>query len=420
MVDRCAPWQFSRFTVKQWSCSAKLRKGLGMSQDKATHVSCLLISAVGALLIRSPSTHAVTLDDLANMCKAMESAIVDVAVEYEWSVDPAPTIEDIRGTSRTIVKGPQKCTWLTKRPFAERSLMIQRQTNLNQFADSSDSVVMESFNGKIAQYASVSSALPDGTKGTLSRGVITEVRRFTVPEGQTPMVFSILAIHGQDKTIHLSTALRKEGFVRFEEDQGEINGFPIARADLLIEAPSSSAAHKQPYTRVYFSTAHSYTPVRYEYVSPTVNGPQMTASVDVASLEQVSPGLWFPSAGCLTLVGDNLKNRYKATKIVVNQGLSDEGFHIEFPPGTHVKDEVTGVRYVVKSTEEPFEKWLENEASLAKTAKARTASNTISAADAGGSLVPSNVQSSADSAVTHHHRSHLRSKRRAVLGASMV
>jgi len=343
---------------------------------------------------------AVTLDDLADMCDAMESAIVDIAVEYEWIVDPAPTIEDIKGTSRTIVKGPQKCTWLTKRPFAERSLMIQRQTNLNQFADSSDSVVMESFNGKVAQYASVSSALPDGAKGILSRGVIAEVRRFTVPEGQSPMVFSILAIHGQEKTICLSTALRKEGFVRFEEDQGEINGFPVARAELLIEAPSSSAAHKLPYTRVYFSTAHSYTPVRYEYVSPTANGPQVTASVDVTSLEQVSPGLWFPSAGCLTLMGDNLKNRYQATEIVVNQGLSDEDFHVEFPPGTQVKDEVTGERYLVKSTEEPFEKWIENKASLAAITKARTASNAISTADAGANPVPSTVQSATDPTVT--------------------
>ncbi|MBP7051575.1 MAG: hypothetical protein KBE65_11215 [Phycisphaerae bacterium] len=365
-----------------------------MNHRTTAHLSCLLISAVGFLLIRSPAAYAVTLDDLADMCEAMESAIVDVAVEYEWIVDPAPTIEDIAGTSRTIVKGPQKCTWFTKRPFAERSLMIQRQTNLNQSADPSDSVVMESFNGRVAKYASVSSGLPDGTKGTLSRGVITEVRRFTVPEGQPPMVFCILAIHGQDKTIRLSTALRKEGFVYFEENQGEMNGFPTARADLLIEAPSSSAACKLPYTRVYFSTAHSCTPVRYEYVSPTANGPQVTASVDVTSLEQVSPGLWFPSAGCLTLAGDNLKNRYQATRIVVNQGLSDEDFHVEFPPGTHVKDEVTRVRYVVKSTEEPFEKWLENKASLAMITKARTASNTISAADAGGSLVPSSVQSS--------------------------
>ena len=87
--------------------------------------------------------------------------------------------------------------------------------------------------------------------------------------------------------------------------------------------------------------------------------------VDVNSLEEVSKGLWFPSAGALKSAGSNLTNIYRATNIVVNQGLTDEHFNMEFPPGTKVRDEIAGVTYVIQPSEQQFDDWLENESAIA-------------------------------------------------------
>jgi len=81
----------------------------------------------------------------------------------------------------------------------------------------------------------------------------------------------------------------------------------------------------------------------------TVSEPKY--SIVATSLEQVANGLWFPSKGHHIDLSDNLTNTYKATKIVVNQGLTDKYFDIEFPPGTRITNEISGLSYVSEAHE---------------------------------------------------------------------
>jgi hypothetical protein len=74
-------------------------------------------------------------------------------------------------------------------------------------------------------------------------------------------------------------------------------------------------------------------------------------AMDIHSLEKVAEGLWFPSSGCISTSGSKRVDAYTVTgKILVNQGLTDKHFDIEFPAGTKVRDKIKGVEYVVSLT----------------------------------------------------------------------
>jgi hypothetical protein len=308
-----------------------------------------------------------TTDDLAGICQAMESAIKDVSVGYEWYVCPPPKIEDLPKTEgangpRLIAKRPERCIWATKQPFAERHLSITRVTTVNAAGESFDNTLMYSCNGEVAKHLNVctdsetnQSYPPDGSVSKASASVAP------LPLSHTPMLFSVLSLGLDDTRTPLSRSLRKKGFVDFNEAVRKVNGFNTVCANLLLDTPAIPAAHKQPYLRICFSVDHGYTPVKYERVSPSKSSTQVYYAVDVNSLAQVAKGLWFPTGGSLAIAGSNLRNVYKAGKVVVNRGLTDRYFTIEFPPGTRVRDQVMGGSYVVEPGQSQFDQWLQND-----------------------------------------------------------
>ncbi len=322
------------------------------------------------LLNQAPLVMAITLDELADICEAMESAILDISVEYKWGVEPPPTLEDIAGTGLGIDKGPVKHKWSTKRPFGERSLSAEQSAVLDEHGELSKGTSMQSYNGKIAKYVMIAEVSLAGEQRTFSHGTITKSKRSMPKPNQTPISFSVLRLShvSRDKT-PLSERLRKKELVRFYNTVEKINGFNAVHADLLMDVDNPPAMRKFVYMRVYFSVDHGYTPIKYDYMANRETGPEPFSMVDVNSLEEVSKGLWFPSAGALKSAGSNLTNIYRATNIVVNQGLTDEHFNMEFPPGTKVRDEIAGVTYVIQPSEQLFNDWLENESAIAQVVK---------------------------------------------------
>ena len=64
--------------------------------------------------------------------------------------------------------------------------------------------------------------------------------------------------------------------------------------------------------------------------------------------------------------GNVTRNLYKASKVVINQGLEDEDFTFDFPPGTLVDDEIAGVQYRVRPVSRQFDRWIEKNDDLLK------------------------------------------------------
>jgi hypothetical protein len=289
---------------------------------------------------------AITVEKLADICEAMESAIIDISMQYEWYVEPPMTVEDIAGTGMLINKGHPKYQWTTARPFGERVLFISSTTIMNAEGDSWDSVIKQSYNGKIAKHLQIEKSTLDG---------VVHSKPYMI--GPTPMeFFSVLRLSMSKpmENIPLSAWLRDKEFVQLDNTVEKIDGFNTIRADFLTHTNDPNA-NKMVYLRVYFSVEHGYTPVRYEHGIPKSNN---ILTFEVNSLEQVAEGLWFPSSGTISSPDDKRMNVYRATsKILVNQGLADGDFDIEFPPGTKVRDEIRGTEYIVKPTKEQKEKF---------------------------------------------------------------
>lgn len=300
------------------------------------------------LLSRTQPTVAITIDELADICQTMESAHTDITVEYEFGVGPQSTIDDIKDTGQIITLGPCHEKWITKRPFSERVLYSKHGKYMNEDGQTFEQTMIRSYNGKIVKYFSYLSP-----QGITVDAVITESTCFLPASSCTPGAYSIFRLSYVDGNGLLSEHLRKKESVRIDESVKQIEGFNVVCVELLWDAPNVPILHKkEPELRVYFSVDHGYTPVKYEYMTHTGTASEPRYATIITSLEKVDDGLWFPSKGYYIDLSDNLTNTYKATRIVVNQGLTDEYFDIEFPPGTRITNEISGLSYVSEAPED--------------------------------------------------------------------
>ncbi|MBN2590494.1 MAG: hypothetical protein JXA96_11585 [Sedimentisphaerales bacterium] len=313
---------------------------------------CIVLFLV-FLFVTSTPLRAITSDELARICKAMESSYQDITVEYEWLVEPAPSIEDLKkeGMGQFLITvGPEKMKWSSKLPFDKRSLSESIATYMNENEHTFQEIIMESYDGKVAKRFSKGAITSTGEQVDIISDMITERKDFIVPLSTTPLCFSVLHLKYQYENLEntpLSELLQKKEFVRIVEPNNKVNGFNVIYAEFLWDAPNIPLLHKKQVCKsVYFSIDHGYTPIKYEDFNPSESGPKLIHSINITSLEKVSDNLWFPISGSLNMTDHNLTNKYKASKITVNQGLTDDYFNIKFPPGTRIDNEITGMRYV--------------------------------------------------------------------------
>jgi hypothetical protein len=316
---------------------------------------CFYIIIALMLLSRLPAATAITNDELADICEQMESAIVDISLEYEWHADSSLTTEQrleyITGKGLLIVVGIPRYRFSAARSSSgwepndpnrslfDRLLLEESSTLMNEHRNTWDSSTKISFDGKLGK-----SLHTGGWPRGEPEGIISSERPNISAVGPTPVeYFSIHSSKKITKNVPLSIMLRQKEFARVDNAVQKINSFNTICAELL------STLKKQVYFRIYFAIDHSYTPVRYEFVS----GGKLIGAFDVQSLQKVGDGLWFPSSGVISSPDSEEISVYQTIgEIVVNQGLSAEDFDIEFPVGTKVHDEIQGRDYVVKAAEQ--------------------------------------------------------------------
>lgn len=289
---------------------------------------------------------AISVEELASICEALESAIYDMHVEYEWRVYPPTPFEEIEGTNEIIKDELSKCQWTSARPFAARSLAVESSEYRNGHGVSWHGVTKNSYNGRVSKHLQIHDPC-DSSHRDLD-GTITKDMRLVTHSNITPQGFTILRFHEWP----ISNRMRGDEKVVIDETIQKVNGFNTIRADFVHPASTD----KTPSLSIYFSTDHDYTPVRFEF-------PNFSGFVDVSELVKVSDGLWFPKSGRIHDKSEE-GNIYKATKIVVNQGLTEEHFDIKFPYGTSVHDEIVGLEYAIKPVEEQLDQWLSKEESI--------------------------------------------------------
>lgn len=216
---------------------------------------------------------------------------------------------------------------------------------MNEHRNTWDSITKVSYNGTVAKHLQVG-GWPEESRS----GVVSDSRPDIYMMAPIPMeFFSVLRLSITDITQKepLSAMLRYKELVHLDNIVKKVNGFNTIRAELLTESDKD----KRVYLRIYFSVDHGCTPVKYEHMTGGERESNRVATaLEVHSLEQVAEGLWFPSSGLISSSDSKRANVYQAIgKIVVNQGLTDEHFDIEFPPGTKVRDEIKDTEYIVEA-----------------------------------------------------------------------
>ena len=295
---------------------------------------------------------AITPEELASICEVMESSIVDVSLEYEWFNIPPWTAEEAKaemGVKMLIVKeGIRRFKFSAagllsnsdpndpNSPQFDRLLLEESTTIVTEDGNSWDNVIKQSYNGSFGK-----SLIIGGWPQETRTGIISK-KKPPISPILSPLGFSVLRFIIDDVTdkLPLSVILRRyKELVCLDSTVEKANGFNTIRADLLQEWT------KQVCMRVYFSVDHAYTPVRYEYM----NGGKPSLTIEVDSLEKVAKGLWFPSGGFIISDGRERVDAFQTiSKTIVNQGLTDEHFDIDFPVGTEVRDDIKNTKYIVK------------------------------------------------------------------------
>jgi len=310
----------------------------------------LLLSVQMSAALSVPSGQEITVDQLADICEQLESSITDISVEYDWLMCSDMTLEQrlkrVSDRPVSIILGPAKRKVLCSvAPFDlnnpdalifDRYVFEDSSTTMRDPNDICDHVIKRCYDGQIAKTLSIRATPP-----ILKSGQIFKPDTAPNPWISGPVkAFSVLRFRAIYK-IPLSQMLREE-ISRLDTTVKKFGGFDTIKIDFL------QPTVKKPYMRIYFSIDHGYYPVGYENLS--LGDETVFYSVEINSLEEVAGGLWFPSSGALIYNNseDNLANLYEATSpIVVNQGLTEKDFDIEFPPGTKVRDKIQDKEYIV-------------------------------------------------------------------------
>ena len=309
------------------------------------------------LLTQVPQAAAITTAELADIIEQMESAIVDISMEYECRVIPPPTHEELEkegGFEALIAKDgyrrykfsaagllskedPNVTDWNAPGQFLleEWSTMVTKEQN------EWDNTTKQAYNGQVGKSLTIGGWPP---KEPRIASASVSYNKPYVYGNLTPLGFSVLRPAYFQGQTPLSDRLRARDKVRLDNVVKKIDGFNTIRADLLTDFLYEG--NRLVYMRIYFSVDHGYTPVKFEHMK----GPEMVAaSVNVESLEEVAEGLWFPVSGTFTIPGSDRVSTYQAiSPILVNQGFTDEHFDIDFPVGTKVYDEIQDRDYIVK------------------------------------------------------------------------
>jgi hypothetical protein len=324
--------------------------------------SCLFVFVIAAISILFPPPYvsAITNQQLADICQVMESAIIDVSVEYEWYNIPPWTHEEAEqemgvpvlaskdgisrhkiSISRSYDANDPNRILFNKFLFEESAVMSTKN------GDSWNNIFKQSYNGTVGKSLDI---------GGTPRQVVSGRISYKKPDISiilTPLGFSVLrfALNPNTSDMPLSYILRRDDLAKSDDTVQMVNEFRTVRVDFLREKSD------RVIIRVYFSIDNGYTPVKYEYMrgAPDQNNIP-TLSVEVHSLEKVREGLWFPTSGLITGIEKKHDDGFQTTALVIiNQGLKDEFFDIQFPPGTNVQDDINNRQYVVKPTEEQFD-----------------------------------------------------------------
>jgi len=293
----------------------------------------------------------ITADALASKCQSAENAIYDISLEYEWYILPPLTFDDMeepfKSAGALLPKdGISKHKLYAKRFIDQygrnrwKYVFEESATIITKEGQSWDNLTRHSYDGNIYKKLNIG-----GHPQTVMSGLISSEESGSGVPLSTPIGYSIFRLENYTDNIPLSTLLKQHketNAIRLADTTIKVNDFNAICVDLL------SKPNNLPWIHIYFSVDHNCSPVKYEFLKNAKTG-TISFSVEVHSLKQVGNGLWFPTSGLIRKPNEERVNAFRVTsEIVVNKGLTEKDFDINFPAGTKVEDRIAGREYTAK------------------------------------------------------------------------
>jgi hypothetical protein len=103
---------------------------------------------------------------------------------------------------------------------------------------------------------------------------------------------------------------------------------------------------------VWVEDAHGFLPRIWRFTQRLDRKSERTLKLEIPAIEE-SGGVWFPRVITMThydseIHPDTLYRRWTISSLKINSGLEPRSLRFDFKPGTLVKNEITGERYVVR------------------------------------------------------------------------
>jgi hypothetical protein len=276
------------------------------------------------------------LQKLLERCERQES-ISTIRVKYTFSVS-GPNVGKIE-ESDLLLTGKQSAFLAAKKPFDKTFLLIQAQRLEDSRKKPFQFTIWKAYHNRIYREIQVS----DQTN--IPSGLIAQELPPDMDMNLTPLGFTVFhrCLGGKGQTLLDILRTSDPNFVlSLAPVPVKVNGCDSVKLTCSRQWISNKWIKLMD---IYFSLEHDDSIVRISYY----NADQITLEYNVRKFRSIGDGLWFPTE-CEFRSSNADINTISVTEVDVNSILDEKEFELEFPPGTRVKDAITGKHYTVKPT----------------------------------------------------------------------
>jgi hypothetical protein len=288
------------------------------------------------------------LNGLIDIWTTYEKTFNDITTEYTFAIS-GPNVEKIgEGDLRWIE--PQTIIWFAEKPFDQKYKILRFKRLEDSRKRVFDLCQWEAYNSRVymeyqmnldseSQVGLIAKEPPPHTTMNYTPLGFTIFHQCLGWEGQS--LLDILKKNDPNLVISLDPAVTK------------VNDFDSIELTCSREWISRKMIKLMS---VYFSLDHEYSVVRISYY----NAGGIVFEYNVRKFRSLGDGLWFPIE-CDIRGSQGDINEIRVTDVQINQAFYENEFELEFPPGTKVKDTITGKKYTIKPTQEQVDQVLEGQ-----------------------------------------------------------
>lgn len=288
------------------------------------------------------------LQRLVDIWTRQERILHNIRVDYTFAVR-GPNVEKLdKGDLRLV--GSQTNLFIAEKPFDKKFMIIQKQRLEGLRRKPFELYKWKTYNSHIYRELEISD------RNNTPVGLIAEKPPLDADINLTPLGFTFF--HrcwggGGLSLLDILTLRKNDPNLLFSLNPAVTRVNDCDSVELICSRKWLSEKTVKMMS-VYFSLNHHLSIVKIVYY----NAGGSVSEFNVRKFRPVGNDLWFPVQCDITSSGGDI-NEISVADVRVNQVLEGHEFELEFPPGTKVRDTITGKQYTIKPAQEQVDQVLD-------------------------------------------------------------